>query len=145
MERTLPAARDQFVKAIARDTHAVEQPRLVAVLDAMIAWSNKHPTLLKFREEEDTPGTIAFERVGTKMVVWAASPRRQDVPRLELVPKAAKAISPEHREKLVNTLNAHMREPLQPDEKLRIAFSALKNTTAMAAVQTAVEELIATT
>ena len=37
MERTLPAARDQFVKAIARDTHAVEQPRLVAVLDALIA------------------------------------------------------------------------------------------------------------
>ena len=86
MARTLPIARDQFVAAIARDTHAVEQPRLVAVLDALIAWSNKHPTLLKFREEEDTPGTIAFERVGSKMIVWAASPRRQDVPRLELVP-----------------------------------------------------------
>jgi len=144
MARTLPDARDQFVKAIARDTHAVEQPRLVAVLDALIAWSNKHPTLLKFREEEDTPGTIAFERVGSKMIVWAASPRRQDVPRLELVPKALKTISAENREKLVTMLNAHMREPLLPDEKLRIGFSALKNAAALAAVQTAVEQLIAT-
>lgn len=144
MSRTLPTARDQFVKAIARDTHAVEQPRLIAVLDALIAWSNKHPTLLKFREEEDTPGTIAFERVGSKMVVWAASPRRQDVPRLELVPKAAKAISAEEREKLLMMLNAHMREPLLPDDKLRIAFSALKNAAALAAVQTAVEQLITT-
>lgn len=144
MSRTLPTARDQFVKAIARDTHAVEQPRLVAVLDALIAWSNKHPTLLRFREEEDTPGTIAFERVGSKMIVWAASPRRQDVPRLELVPKASKIISPENREKLINTLNAHMREPLLPDEKLRIGFSALKNASALAAIQTAVEQVIAT-
>ncbi len=144
MSRTLPAAREQFVKAIARDTHAVEQPRLIAVLDALIAWSNKHPTLLKFREEEDTPGTIAFEKVGTKMIVWCASPRRQDVPRLELVPKAAKSISPEDREKLLNMLNAHMREPLLPDEKLRIGFSALKNAAALAAVQSAVEHLITT-
>ncbi|MDZ7632859.1 MAG: hypothetical protein U5K74_16350 [Gemmatimonadaceae bacterium] len=144
MSRTLPAARDQFVKAIARDTHAVEQPRLIAVLDALIAWSNKQ-TLLKFREEEDTPGTIAFEKVGTKMIVWCASPRRQDVPRLELVPKASKSIPAETREKLVTMLNAHMREPLLPDEKLRIGFSALKNAAALAAVQTAVEELITTT
>ena len=144
MERTLPAARDQFVKAIARDTHAVEQPRLVAVLDALIAWSNKHPTLLKFREEEDTPGTIAFERVGSKMIVWSATPRRQDVPRLELVPKSAKSLSPEEREKLTTTLNAHMREPILPDDRLRIGFSALKNAAALSAVQTAVEELIAT-
>ena len=144
MSRTLPTARDQFVKAIVRDTHAVEQPRLVAVLDALIAWSNKHPTLLKFREEEDTPGTIAFERVGTKMIVWAASPRRQDVPRLELVPKALKTISAENREKLFSTLNAHMREQLLPDEKLRIGFSALKNASALAAIQTAVEQVIAT-
>jgi hypothetical protein len=143
MSRTLPAARDQFVKAIARDTHAVEQPRLVAVLDALIAWSAKHPTLLQFREEEDTPGTIAFERVGSKMIVWTASPRRQDVPRLELVPKALKTIPVEQREKLTSTLNAHMREPLLPDEKLRIGFSALKNAAALSAIQTAVEQLIA--
>ncbi len=144
MERTLPAARDQFVKAIARDTHAVEQPRLVAVLDALIAWSSKHPTLLKFREEEDTPGTIAFERVGSKMIVWSATPRRQDVPRLELVPKSAKSLTAEAREKLTSTLNAHMREPLLPEDRFRIGFSALKNAAALTAVQTAVEELIAT-
>ena len=144
MSRTLPTARDQFVAAIARDTHAVEQPRLVAVLDALIAWSNKHPTLLKFREEEDTPGTIAFERVGSKMIVWSATPRRQDVPRLELVPKALKTLSVDAREKLLNTLNANMREPLLPDEKLRIGFSALKNAAALLAIQTAVEEMMTT-
>lgn len=144
MSRTLPTARDQFVKAIARDTHTVEQPRMVAVLDALIDWSVKHPTLLQFREEEDTPGTIAFERAGTRMIVWAASPRRQDVPRLELVPKALKSLPAEQRASLMDTLNAHMRTPLLPDEKLRIGFSALKNAAALAAVQAAFQQVCTT-
>jgi hypothetical protein len=76
------------------------------------------------------------------MIVWAASPRRQDVPCLELAPKSSKTLSAEDREKLTNTLNAHMREPLLPEERLRIGFSALKNAAALSAVQSAVEELI---
>jgi hypothetical protein len=59
------------------------------------------------------------------------------------VPKSSKSLSAEERDKLLTTLNAHMREPLLPDEKLRIGFSALKNAAALSAVQSAVEQLIA--
>src|SRR3712207_2115017 len=49
MSRTLAVARQEFVAAIKRDTPGPDGPRLVAVLDALIAWSVARPALLAFR------------------------------------------------------------------------------------------------
>src|SRR5207237_1790110 len=63
--RTLPLARRALVAAIARDTPGTDQPRLVKVLDALIAWSVARPTLLAFRDDARRGGVVAFVCAGT--------------------------------------------------------------------------------
>ena len=145
MARTLPQARDEFIVAMNRDTAGTDRPRLLAVLDALIAWSVARPTLVRFRPEDSTKGVLTFERVGTKLVFWTATPRRADTPRLELLPRATKALTPEERAAAVAALNAHSREVLEADEPLRISLGALKNPAARAAIFALMEELLVIT
>jgi hypothetical protein len=145
MARTLPQARDEFIVAMNRDTAGTDRPRLLAVLDALIAWSTARPELVRFRPEDSTKGALSFERVGTKLVFWTATPRRGDTPRLELLPRATKALTSEQRAAAVAALNAQSREVLEEDDPLRIGFGALKNLTARAAVFALMEELLVIT
>jgi hypothetical protein len=145
MTRTLSQARDEFVVAMNRDTVGTDRPRLLAVLDALIAWSVARPTQVRFRPEDSTKGVLTFERVGTKLVLWTATPRRADTPRLELLPRGTKVLSEEQRAAVVTALNAHSREVLESDDALRIGFGALKNVAARAAVLAVMDELLAIT
>lgn len=145
MTRTLPTARTEFINAMNRDTVPTEQPRFTAVLDAVIAWSVARPGLLRFRADETHPGVVSFERVDSKVVFWAATPRRRDVPKLDLLPRAARNLTPEKRADAMEALNAHSREPLTPEDPLRIGFGALKNTNARAAVLELMDQLLVVT
>ena len=54
MAATLPLAREEFIRQMYRDTVVVERPRLLAVLDAVIAWSATHPERVRFRPDDNT-------------------------------------------------------------------------------------------
>ena len=97
MSASLSLARDAFIKSMNRDTDHGERPRLIAVLDAMIAWSLARPKLLKFRVDAGEKGVLRFERVGSDLVFWSATPRRQDARVLELLPGASRALTPEEK------------------------------------------------
>jgi hypothetical protein len=145
MSSSLSLAREAFIKSMNRDTDHGERPRLVAVLDAMIAWSLARPKLLKFRVDAGEKGVLRFERVGSDLVFWSASPRRQDAPVLELLPGASRALTAEERASAMSTLNAHTRETLEPTGRLQISFGALKNAAASAAVLELMGALLAKT
>ena len=141
MSRTLPAARDAFVAAMKRDTTGTELARLVAVLDALIKWSVARPQKLTFQNDSG-PGVLAFQCVDSKEVCWSARVTRGDAPKLELYPPTGRSLSAETRAKVVETLNAHTRQALTENERLRIGFGALKNATALGAVTSLLDELL---
>lgn len=145
MSLTLPVARTEFIAAMSRDTVVPERPRMIAVLDALIAWSAARPTMLKFHVDEGHPGVVSFERVGTKAIFWSASARRGDCPKLELLPRASRALTPEERANATSALNAHSREELAVGDPLRIGFSALKNEAGRTAVLALMEQLLSAT
>ena len=146
MSRTLPEVHKAFVAAIARDTSATELPRLVAVLDALIAWSVARPGKLALRAAEGRSDVISFERVGagagTGAVFWSAQVTRGKGPRLEIRAPSGRPLSPEERAAALETLNAHTREVLVEGDRLRIGFSALKNAAALAAVLGLMQQLL---
>jgi len=142
MPPTLALARDAFIKQMNRDTVHVERPRLVAVLDAMIAWSAARPALVRFRADDNTKGIVRFECVGSHAVIWSATPRHQDVPVLELLPGASRVLSPEERASAIATLGSHTRQTLDPTGRLHIGFGALKNEAAKTAVLELMGELL---
>jgi hypothetical protein len=144
----LSTARQEFITAIKRDTAPTECPRFVAVLDAMIEWSLARPTLVKFNPDASHGGMITFSRVGAKakkVDMWSASPRKRDMPRLEVLPRAARFLTEDDRASVVQTFNAHARDELSMEEPLRINFGALKNKTARAAVLDCMDRLLAVT
>jgi hypothetical protein len=143
MSRTLPEARQEFVAAIKRDTPGPDLPRLVAVLDALIAWSVARPALLAFRTDEGRGDVISFERAGSKAVFWSAQVTRGAGPRLEIHPPTGRPLSAEDRATVMETLNAHSREVLVEGDRLRIGFGALKNVAARTAVLALMKQLLA--
>jgi hypothetical protein len=143
MSRTLPAARDAFVAAITRDTPGTDLPRLVAVLDALIAWSIARPELLEFRGGEGRKDVVSFARVGSKAVFWSVQVTRDVGPKLELHLPSATALDDAQRAGVMGTLNAHSRAVLVEGDRLRIGFGALKNAAAQAAVLALLEQLLA--
>jgi hypothetical protein len=142
MSRTLPLAREAFVATIRRDTPGTDLPRLVKVLDALVAWSVARPALLAFRADEGRTDAISFERVGTQVVFWSARVTRGAGPKLEIYPPAGRALSPEERATVLETLNAHSREVLVDGDRLRIGFGALKNEAARTAVLALMQQLL---
>ncbi len=140
--QALTAARQDFIAGLKRDTTPTECPRFLAVLDSFIEWSLAHPTQVKFAADESHGGTITFTRVGSSAVMWTASLRKRDMPRLTLLPRAARLLTPEARAEVVATLNAHARDELTIDNPLRITFGALKNKAARAAVLECMDRLL---
>jgi hypothetical protein len=142
MSATLPLARAAFINQMNRDTIPTERPRLLAVLDAMIAWSAARPDRVRFRADTNERGIVRFEALGAKAVIWAATPRRNDTPVLDLLPGASRFLSAQERAGAIETLSAHTRETLDPIGRLHIGFGALKNANACTAVLALMDELL---
>jgi hypothetical protein len=138
---TLAAAREEFIRHMYRYNVVAERPRLLAVLDAVIAWSAAHPGLVRFRPDDNTKGVIRFEAVGSNAILWAASPRRDNVPLLQLLPGSLRFISEETKTDAVGRLNEHTREG-NPNGHLHIGFGALKNPVGRDAVFVLMDELL---
>lgn len=142
MSQTLPHAREAFITQMSRGTSLSERPRLVAVLDAMIEWSAARADRVRFRGDDNTRGVVRFESVASRAVIWSAIPKARDFPVLELLPNAARVLSPDERASALATLDAHTRSTLAPDGRLHIGFGALKNANAKQAVLDLADELL---
>jgi hypothetical protein len=142
MPATLSLARDAFIRVMNRDTDRGERPRLIAVLDAMIAWSAAQPAVLRFRADDNVRGVVRFERVDSGAVFWSASPRVRETPLLELLPGSARLLPDDVRSGAVDTLNANTRATQDMNGRLSIGFGALKNAAARAAVLELMTELL---
>jgi hypothetical protein len=141
MPPTLSSAREEFIRHMYRDNVVAERPRLLAVLDAVIAWSAAHSELVRFRPDDNTKGVIRFEEVATNTVFWTATPRRSNSPLLQLLPGGARLLTDEERAEAVSRLNSFTREE-NPAERMHIGFGALKNLEGRAAVFQLMEELL---
>jgi hypothetical protein len=124
-----------------RDNVVGERPRLLAVLDAVIAWSATHSELVRFRPDDNTKGVIRFEEVATNTVFWTATPRRQNSPILQILPGSSRLLSEEERAAAVTRLNSFTREE-NPADRMHIGFGALKNPAGRAAVLELMDELL---
>ena len=143
MSRTLSSAREAFVAAVTRDTPGTDLPRLVGVLDALVAWSVARPALLDFRADEGRKDVVSFSRAGSKAAVfWSAQVTRDVGPKLEIHTPSGRPLSDDERATVVRTLNAHSRTALVEGDRLRIGFGALKNAAALAAVLALMERLL---
>lgn len=141
MPPTLASARAEFIRHMNRDNGPAERPRLLAVLDAMITWSEAHPAHVLFRSDDNTKGVIRFEEVVTGSVFWVATPRRENVPLLQLLPGSSRLLTEEERADAVTRLNAVTREE-NPAGRMQLGFGALKNPAARAAVIQLMDELL---
>ena len=141
MPPTLASAREEFIRHMYSHNDASERPRLVAVVDALIAWSEAHPGLVRFRPDDNARGVIRFETVVGSTVFWSASPRRENVPLLQLLPGSSRFISEETKSSIVARLNQHTREE-NPNGHMTIGFGALKNPAGRAAVLELMDELL---
>lgn len=143
MSRTLPEAREAFVAALTQDSPGTDLPRLVAVLDALIAWSVARPERLAFRDTRSGKGAVGFSRVGSTGAFWSAQVTRGIGPRLEIHLPSADAADDAQQASVMQTLNAHSRQVLVEGDRLRIGFGALKNAAAQAAVLALMDRLLA--
>lgn len=144
MRRTLVLAHQKFTAAIQRDTPGTDLPRLVAVLDALLAWSAAHRKKLAFRAEEGRNDVISFGRVGSKSAMWSAQVTQGEGPKLEVFMPADGPAAAEHRAAVMAMFNAHSRAVLVEGDRLRISFGALKNEAGRAAVFGLMDELLST-
>ena len=142
MSATLSLAREAFIRVMNRDTVPAERTRMLVVLDAMVAWSLARPELVRFRADDNDRGIVRFERVDSSAVFWAARPRPQDSPMLELLPASSRLLAPEVRASAIDMLNSHTRATLDPNGRLNIGFGALKNDAARAAVLELMTQLL---
>lgn len=138
---TLASAREEFIRHMYRHNVASDRPRLLAVVDALIAWSALHPGLVRFRAEDNARGIIRFEAVGSNTVFWAAAPRRENVPLLQILPGSSRFISEETKSSVVSRLSQYTREE-NPNGNMSIGFGALKNPAGRAAVFELMDELL---
>lgn len=86
-------------------------------------------------------GTISFEATATNTVFWSATPRRGNVPLLQLLPGAGKLLSEGERRDAVSRLNACTRDQ-NAAGRMQIGFGALKNPEGRAAVFELMNELL---
>lgn len=141
MPPTLATAREAFIREMYRDNAAAERPRLLAVLDAVIAWSAANAERVRFRPDENTKGVIRFEDISNNAVLLMVSPRRENAPVLQLLPGAGRLLTDDERSDVVAQLNSHTRE-LNPLGRMHISFGALKNETGRAAVFALLDEVL---
>jgi hypothetical protein len=74
-------------------------------------------------------------------VFWVVTPRRQNVPLLQLLPGSSRLLTDDERSEIVTRLNAHTREE-NPAGRMHIGFGALKNPAGRAAVLELMDELL---
>lgn len=141
MPPTLATAREAFIREMYRDNGVAERPRLLAVLDAVIAWSAANAGRVRFRPDENTKGVIRFEDISNNAVLLMVSPRRENVPVLQLLPGAGRLLTDDERTDVVTRLNSHTRE-LNPLGRMHISFGALKNEAGRAAVFALLDEVL---
>ena len=141
MPPTLATAREAFIREMYRDNTVAERPRLLAVLDAVIAWSSANSGRVRFRPDENTKGVIRFEDISNNAVLIMVSPRRENAPVLQLLPGAGRLLTDAERADIVARLNSYTRE-LNPLSRMHISFGALKNPTGRAAVFALMDELL---
>ncbi len=142
MSTTLPNAREAFLATMHRDLSGSDRPRYTAVLDAMIRWSLDHPKLLEFRTSATRPDVISFSRTGSRTVVWSAQATRGAGPRFEFLPGTTRDVTEDEKRALRDAINAHSRETLEEQDRLRIGFGAMKNEATRTALCTMLESLI---
>ena len=142
MHRTLVDARTSFVAAVQRDTPGTDLPRLVKVLDALVAWSVARSGQLTFKTEEGRGDVLSFQCANSRVVFWSAQVTRGAGPKLEIYPPTGRTLSDADRALVLETLNAHARPTLAAGDRLRIGFGALKNDAARAAVLTLLKQLL---
>ena len=141
MPPTLATAREAFIRQMYRDNNVAERPRLIAVLDAVIAWSSANAGRVRFRPDENAKGEIRFEDTSSKAVLIMVSPRRENVPVLQLLPGAGRLLTDDERTDIVTRLNSYTRE-LNPLGRMHIGFGALKNDSGRAAVFALMDEVL---
>ena len=141
MPPTLATAREAFIREMYRDNTVAERPRLLAVLDAVIAWSNANAGRVRFRPDENTKGVIRFEDTSSNAVLLMVSPRRENVPVLQLLPGAGRLLTDAERSEIVERLNSYTRES-NPLGRMHIGFGALKNPDGRAAVFALMDEVL---
>ncbi|MGQ0647551.1 MAG: hypothetical protein ACT4P7_08255 [Gemmatimonadaceae bacterium] len=124
---TLKDTRVAFIEQVQRYlSHAGEQRRFTEVLDYFIDWSQKRPLLLTHRETDDDLDTVRFTRLSDGMGLWAASPRRADGAKFEVLPRPRKKLNIDVREDALTVLRSISREPLTDESPLQVSFAALK-------------------
>ena len=141
MPTTLSTAREEFIRHMYRDNVVAERPRLLAVLDAMIAWSAARAEFIRFRPDGKGQGVIRYEDNATGNVFWVASPRRQNSPLLQLMPGSSRSLTDDERADAVTRLNSYTREE-NPTGRMHISFGALKNVAGREAVLELMGELL---
>ena len=141
MPPTLASAREAFIRQMYRDNAAAERPRMLAVLDSVIAWSNAKAGKVRFLPDENTKGCIKFEDATSNAVLLMVSPRRENAPLLQLLPGSARLLTEDERTEVVTRLDALTRES-NPFGRMHINFGALKNDTGRAAVFALLDELL---
>ncbi len=141
MPPTLASAREEFIRHMYRDNVVTERPRMLAVLDAVIAWSAAHPGHVRFSPDGNAKGAIRFEEVATGSAFWVATPRRHNSPLLQILPGSSRFLTAEERSAAVTSLNTHTTE-LNPAGRMHIGFGALKNPARREAVFQLMDELL---
>ena len=141
MSATLSSAREEFMRHVYRDNGLAERPRMLAILDAVIAWSASRPDQVRFRPDDNTKGLIRFEQVSTNTIFWVAAPRRANAPLLQLLPGSGRLLSEEDVNDVVGRLNSFTREE-NPAGRMHISFGALKNPAGRTAVLELMDELL---
>ena len=142
MSQDITEARQAFVTAMQRETPGTDLPRYTAVLDALLKWSASHSSQLRLRAGGVRGDAMRFERSKSKEAFWSVQVVRGTAPKLEIHLPVGRPLSAEDRAHTLQTLNAHSREVLEKNDRLRIGFGALKNAAALAAVLALLDRLL---
>ena len=144
MTPDVSVARDRFAAAMKRDISGAEQGRVVAVLDALLAWSIARPETVVLRAATGVNPSLCFERVGSRTFVWSARVQQGLGASLEVAASAGRALSPDDRAMVLESLNANSRTTPNEGDPLRISFSALKNPRCLEAILALIDRLLLT-
>lgn len=136
--------RQCFARTIGRDTSPTELQRHVAVLEDLLGWCTARGRPLVARAAGTKGDALQVEHVDGRFVLCAIRVSRSAGGTLEIRPPTGRDLSESDRERVLATLNRFSRgEPLEPGDRLRIGFGALKNGAARTAVLELLDDLLA--
>ena len=124
----LPQYCTPFVDEVRRFyPHAGEVQRFSDALADFINWSLARPQLLRRHDTNTDLKVVSFARRSDDAILWAATPRRGDVARFDILPRALNKLDPALRLEAVELIRSISSETIEDDAPLRIRFLALKN------------------